>query len=144
MKYIKLSSAEYNNIDLLKSLPFYASKLHSSSMKKDSNRKQKISNVELSHALPFHPKKTKKIKKISNVELSHALPFHSKKIKKIKRKKILTNVLPFYEEILIHKRERAFKGAAETYHVEVHNRTSFRDSLYLPKNSIINFLKEKL
>lgn len=122
MKYIKLSSAEYNNIDLLKSLPFYASKLHSSSMKKDSNRKQKISNVELSHALPFH----------------------SKKIKKIKRKKILTNVLPFYEEILINKRERAFKGAAETYHVEVHNRTSFRDSLYLPKNSIINFLKEKL
>lgn len=122
MKYIKLSSAEYNNIDLLKSLLFYASKLHSSSMKKDSNRKQKISNVELSHALPFH----------------------SKKIKKIKRKKILTNVLPFYEEILINKRERAFKGAAETYHVEVHNRTSFRDSLYLPKNSIINFLKEKL
>ena len=107
-----MSSAEYNNIDLLKSLPFYASKLHSSSMKKDSNRKQKISNVELSHALPFHPRKPKKIKKISNVELSHALPFHSKKIKKIKRKKILTNVLPFYEEILINKRERAFKGAA--------------------------------
>ena len=58
-----MASAEYKNTDLLKFLPFYTSKIQKSikkpRIKKEVIKKPKISNKELSQALPFHPKKIK-------------------------------------------------------------------------------------
>ena len=89
-------------------------------MKKEVTKKPKIHNKELSQALPFHPKKTKKLKK----------------------RQILRNILPFFEDIAITRRERAFRGSAETYNIEVVDNISLADSLYLAKRSIIDFLKD--
>ena len=106
--------SDNKNTDLLTFLPFYASEIQKSikkpRIKKEVIKKPKISNKELSQALLFHPKKTKKLTK----------------------RQILENILPFFEDIGIAKRERAFRGSAET------------DSLYLAKGSIINFLEDKL
>ena len=44
----------------------------------------------------------------------------------------------------ITRRERAFRGSAETYNIEVIDDKSLRDSLYIAKRSIIDFLKDKL
>ena len=52
--------------------------------------------------------------------------------------------MPFFEDIAITKRERALRGYAETYNVEVLDNTGLRDSFYLPKRSIIDFLKDML
>ena len=106
--------SDNKNTDLLTFLPFYTSEIQKSikkpRIKKEVIKKPKISNKELSQALLFHPKKTKKLTK----------------------RQILENILPFFEDIGIAKRERAFRGSAET------------DSLYLAKGSIINFLEDKL
>ena len=63
--------------------------------------------------------------------------------KKITKKQLLLT-LPFYEEILVNKREHAFKGSAETYHIEVYDRLDLRKSFIQAKRSITNFLKEIL
>ena len=116
----------YKNTDLLKFLPFYTSEIQKSikkpRIKKEIIKKPKISNKELSQALPFHPKKTKKLTK----------------------RQILQNILPFPETVGFFRRERAFRGSAETYNVEVIDNIGLRDSLYLAKRSITNFLKDKL
>ena len=52
--------------------------------------------------------------------------------------------MSFFEDIAITKRERALRGYAETYNVEVLDNTGLRDSFYLPKRSIIDFLKDML
>ena len=52
--------------------------------------------------------------------------------------------MPFFEDIAITKRERALRGYAETYNVEVLDNTGLRDSFYLPKRSITDFLKDML
>ena len=52
--------------------------------------------------------------------------------------------MSFFEDIAITKRERAFRGYAETYNVEVLDNIGLRDSFYLPKRSIIDFLKDML
>ena len=114
----------YKNTDLLKFLPFYTSKIQKSikkpRIKKEVIKKLKISNKELSQALPFHPEKTKKLTK----------------------RQILENILPFFEEISIARTEHDFRGSAETYNVGVIDNVGLRDSLYLAKRSITNFLKD--
>ena len=85
-----------------------------------------------------------KIPKISNTELSEALPFHPEKTKKLTKRQILENILPFFEEISIARREHTFRGSAETYNVEVIDNVGLRDSLYLAKRSITDFLEDKL
>ena len=52
--------------------------------------------------------------------------------------------MSFFEDIAITKRERALRGYAETYNVEVLDNTGLRDSFYLPKRSITDFLKDML
>ena len=52
--------------------------------------------------------------------------------------------MSFFEDIAITKRERALRGYAKTYNVEVLDNTGLRDSFYLPKRSIIDFLKDML
>ena len=115
------------NTDLLKFSPFYTSEIQKSIkkpwIKKEVIKNPKISNKELSQALPFHPKKTKKLNT---------------------KRQILENTLPFFEDIRITKREHAFRGSVETYNVEVIDNIGLRDSLYLAKRSITDFLKDKL
>ena len=49
-----------------------------------------------------------------------------------------------YDDINILRKERAFKGHAETYKVEIINNRSLSDSLFLSKNSIKNIFDELL
>ena len=57
---------------------------------------------------------------------------------------ILRNILPLYDSVGISKRERAFKNYAETYEVEVVDRISLSDSLFLAKSSIIDLFSDLL
>ena len=52
----------------------------------------------------------------------------------------LLRELPFYDDINISRKERAFRGYAETYKVEVIDNKSLSDSLSVSKNSIKIYL----
>ena len=67
-----------------------------------------------------------------------------KSIKNPTRRQILEDILPFFEDIGITRRERAFRGSAETYNVEVIDSVGLIDSLNLAKRSITDFLKDQL
>ena len=75
------------------------------------------------------------------------LPFPSKRKKRFKRStkhQILSNVLPFFDDVGISRRERALRGYAESYNVEVMDTKSLDDSLFLAKKSINNFFRDLL
>ena len=59
----------------------------------------------------------------------------------------LLRELPFHDDINISRKERAFRGYAETYKVEIINNRNLSNSLSLSKNSIKNLfdtlLREK-
>ena len=57
------------------------------------------------------------------------------RIKKLKNHELLQQ-LPFYDDINISRKERAFRGYVETYKVEVVNNKSLSDLLHVSKNSI--------
>ena len=67
----------------------------------------------------------------------------SRKIKKLTIFELLRE-LPFYNDINISRKERAFKGYAETYKVEIIDNKSLRNSLSVSKNSIKNLFDEIL
>ena len=67
-----------------------------------------------------------------------------KKCQNLTRRQILKDILPFFEDIGITKRELAFRGSAETYNVEVIDSVGLIDSLNLAKRSITDFLKDQL
>ena len=56
----------------------------------------------------------------------------------------LLRELPFYDDINISRKERTFRGYAETYKVEIINNKRLRDLLYVSKNSIKNLFNELL
>ena len=56
----------------------------------------------------------------------------------------LLRELPFYDDINISRKERAFRGYAETYKVKVINNKSLSDSLSVSKDSIKNLFDELL
>ena len=56
----------------------------------------------------------------------------------------LLHELPFYNDINISRKERAFREYAETYKVEVINNKSLRDLLHVSKNWIKNLFHELL
>ena len=64
-------------------------------------------------------------------------------IKKLSNQELLRE-LSFYNDINILRRERAFKGYAETHPVEIINNKNLRDSLPVSKNSIKNLFDELL
>ena len=117
---------EYKNTDLLKFHPFYTSEIEITTkktrVKKNVINKPKTTNKQLSQALPFPPKKTRKFTK----------------------PRILENILPFFDAMAISRRECAFRGYAETYNVEAIDNIGLRDSLFLAKPSIKDFLKDML
>ena len=100
------------------------------------NRTKKI--VISSFYLNYHF--DKKPKELTNIQLSKKLPFHPSERKKRPRRltkyQIITNVLPFFDDAKILRKEHAHRYHAETYDVKVINRISLDDSLFLAKRSI--------
>ena len=85
---------------------------------------------------------------MSTKELLSKQPFYKQPIQKLRVKKLnnhkLLRELPFYDDINISRKERAFKKYPETYEVEIINNKSLRDSLSVSKNSIKNLFGELL
>ena len=101
---------KYKIRNLLKNLPFYSEKIKIS---KKNNKK--FSNIKFLSELPFFYKKPKEL---TNKQPSEALPVPpklSKRPKRLTKHQILQNILPFYDSVGISKRERAFRGYAETW-----------------------------
>ena len=80
--------------------------------------------VKLLSELPLFEKLIKdKIKQLTTKKLIQEQPFYKQSIKKPRIKKLinyeLLRELPFYDDINISRKERAFRGYAETYEVEL-------------------------
>ena len=69
-------------------------------------------------------------------------PFYKQSIKNLRIKKLrnfeLLHELPFYDDINISRKERAFRSYAKTYKVEIITNENLSDSLPVSKNSIQN------
>ena len=87
-----------------------------------------------------------------NIELSKELPFFQlkrknrpkKRYKRLTKRQILENILPYCDSVGISLREHAHQHAAETYDVEITDRISIDDSLFLAKRSINDLFKDLL
>ena len=80
-------------------------------------------------------------------QFSDVLPFPPKRRKRSKRltkHKILQNILPFFDNVGISRREHAHKYYAETYDVEVIDNQSLDDSLFLAERSINDLFRDLL
>ena len=122
------------NKDLLKNQPFYSEEI-----KSNKKKNKEFSNIKFLSELPFFPKKSKKwtIKQLSDV-----LPFPPKRKKRSKRLtkyQILSNVLPFFDDVGISRRERALREYVESYNVEVMDAKSLGDSLFSVKEVLMTF-----
>ena len=89
-----------------------------------------------------------KIKQLSTKKLLSEQPLYKQPtknscIKKLRNFELLRG-LPFYDDINISRKERAFKRYAETYKVEIINNKNLSDSLSVSKNSIKNLFDELL
>ena len=127
------------NKDLLKNQLFYSEEI-----KSNKKKNKEFSNIKFLSELPFFPKKSKKL---TIKQLSDVLPFLPKRKKRSKRLtkyQILSNVLPFFDDVGISRREHALRGYAETYNVKVMDTKSLHDSLFLAKRSISDFLRDLL
>ena len=130
---------KYKKTNQLKNVPFYSEK--TKSFKK---KNKKFSNIKFLSELPFFYKKSKKL---TNKQLSEALTFSQKKPKRPKRlteHQILQNIMPLYDSVGISRMERAHRSYAESYDVEVIDRISLSDSLFLAKSSINDLLRDLL
>ena len=88
-------------------------------MKSNKKKNEEFSNIKFLSELPFFPKKSKKL---TIKQLSDVLPFPPKRKKRSKRLtkyQILSNVLPFFDDVGISRRECALRRYAETYNVEL-------------------------
>ena len=134
-------SSPGNNKNLLKQLPFYGKAI--------KPRIKEFTNTKLLSELPFFEKPIKaKIKQLSTKKLLSEQPLYkqpikSKHIKKFRNFEILRE-LTFYDDINISRKERTFKGYAETYKKEIINNRSLSDSLSGSKKSIKSLLDELL
>ena len=86
----------------------------------------------------------KKNKSLTNYQLLKELPFFLKKPKKLTKHQILQKILPYYEIVGISRSQRAHRGYAETYNIEVTVRKSLSDSLFLAESSIIDLFSDLL
>ena len=134
-------SSQGNNINLLKKLPFYGKNI--------KPRIKTITNAKLLSGLPFFKKPIKaKIKQLSIRKLLSGQLFYKQSIKKPCIKKLsnyeLLRELPLYDDINISRKERALRGYAENYKVEIINNKNLSDSLSVSKNSIKNLFDELL
>ena len=111
-------SSKGNNINLLRQLPFYGKTI--------KPRIKEFTKAKLLSQLPFFEKPVKvKIKQLSTKKLFSEQLFYKQPIKipcikKLRNFKLLRRS-PFYNDINISRKDRAFKGYAETYKVEIIN-----------------------
>ena len=110
--------------NLLKPLPFYGKTI--------KPRIKTFTNAKLLSELPFFKKPIKgKIKQLTTKKLLQEQPFYKQSIKKPRIKKLknyeLLRELPFYNDINISRKERAFRGYAKTYKVEIIDKKSLSD-----------------
>ena len=134
-------SSQGNNINLLKQLPFVRRTI--------KPRIKEFTNTKLLSELPFFEKPIKaKIKQLTTKKLLQEQPFYKQSIKKPHIKKLknygLLRELPFNDYINISRKERTFRGYAETFKVEVINNKSLSDSLSVSKSSIKKLFDELL
>ena len=120
-----------HNINLLKQLPFYGKTI--------KPRIKKFTNAKILSELPFFEKLIKtKIKQLTTKKLLQEQPFNKQPIKQPCIKKLsnykLVRELPFYDNINISRKEKAFRGYAKTYKVEIINNKNLSDSLPVSKN----------
>ena len=113
--------------NLLEQLPFYGKTI--------KPRIKRFTNAKVLSELPFFEKPIKaKIKQLSTKKLLSEQPFYKQPIKNSRIRKIrnfeLLRELPFYDDINISRKERAFRRYAETYKVEVINNKSLSDLLH--------------
>ena len=130
---------KYKIRNTFKNLPFYRSQI-----KKFKKKKKNFTNTRFLSELPFFPKK---IKNLNSYQLSRELSFfpkRSKRPKRLTKHQILRNVLPFYDSAGISRKQHALRGYAETYEVEVVDKISLADSLFLAKSSIIDLFSDLL
>ena len=75
-------------------------------------------------------------------------PFYKQSIKKPCIKKLsnyeLLRELPLYDDINISRKERALRGYAKTYEVEIINNKNLSDSMSVSKHSMENLFDELL
>ena len=118
-------SSQGNNINLLKQLPFCGKTI--------KPRVKEFTNAKLLSELPFFEKPIKaKIKQLTTKKL------HKKALKNelfLTMNYELLRELPFYDDINILRKERAFRGYAESYNVEFINNKNVSDSLSVSKSS---------
>ena len=108
--------------NLLKQPPFYELTI--------KPRIKKFTNAKLLSELPFFEKPKKaKIKQLTTKKLLQEQPFYKLSIKKL-----------FCNDINISRNERALRGYAETYKVEIINNRNLSDSLSVSKNGKKNYL----
>ena len=121
--------------NMLKNLPFYREEIKSlkKKNKKFSNDRvlSELTNYQLSKKLPFFPKRSKRSKRF-------------KRPRRLTKHRILKNLLPYYETVGISRKQHAFRSYAEIYGVEVVDKTSLSDSLFLAKSSIIELFSDLL
>ena len=134
-------SSQGININLLKQFPFYGKTI--------KPRVEGFTNAKLLSELPFFKTPVKaKIKQLSIKKLLSEQPFYKQSIEKPHIKKLsnyeLLRELPLCDDINISRKERAFRGYAETYKVEIINNKNLSDSLSVSKNSIKNLFDELL
>ena len=130
--------------NLLKQLPFYGKTI--------KPRINEFTNAKLLSELPFFEKSIKaKIKQLSTKELLCKQLFHKQPIKKPRVKKLSNHELlrefPFYSDINVSRKEKAFKRYAKNYEVEIINNKNLSDSSVISKPAIkdlfSNLLREK-
>ena len=116
--------------NLLKQLPFYGKTIKPII--------KKFTNVKLLSELPFFEKTLKaKIKQLNTKKLLQEQPFYKQSIKnpgvtKLENYELLRE-LPFYNDINISIKERAFRRYVETYKVKIINNKSLNYSLSVSK-----------
>ena len=123
--------------NLLKPLPFYGKTI--------TPRIKEFTNAKLLSELPLFEKPIKaKLKQLTTKKLLPEQPFYKQPMKKPRVKKLsnyeLLRELPLYDDINISRKERALRGYAETYKVEIINNKNLSDLLPLSKNSIKMYL----
>ena len=129
------------NINLFKQLPFFEKII--------KPKIKEFTNDKLSSELPFFKKPIKaKIKQLTIKKLLQEQPFYKQSIKKQSIKKLsnyeLLRELPFYDDINISRKERAFRGYVETYKAEIISIKNLSSSLSVSKNSIKKLFDELL
>ena len=120
-------SSQGNNINLSKQLPS-----HEKTIKP---KIKKFANSKLLSELLFFKKPIKaKIKQLTTKKLLQEQSFYKQALKKPPVKKLSNyQLLRELRELRISRRERAFKGYAETYKVEIINNKNLSDSLSVSK-----------